>query len=350
MVSATLRSLKSVLLLSLILGMVSVTAQTTSSAPAKKLPAKKASKKKAQKPQQDSLSKQSAMDTMSSGSTGDAMRFNTDSAPASTDPRPPMMFKDPGAAALGTPPATFNSIPEDEPFRAYIGYPKHQVGLYVMPISMSSTWTSGTNSYSFKDSPLGYGIMYRLVVSPLWQMELDYNRYTSKMTEATVASLRFLDSKVDLDNYFYRINACVIGNRGFFHQLCPGLEIGNDSYPVLKYVTSSRLSLTKFQDIMIGVNLKYTVPFGSDFLFKTALGYDYGTGLGNAGVFTSKGNSSYFAKAGLEYGFNKHHSLNAGLEFKARVAKVKGTIGSATDTWETKSAAFGGNLGWLFTF
>jgi hypothetical protein len=282
----------------------------------------------------------------------ETLKFNTDSAPVNTDRHPPMTFKDPGEAPLGSPrPEYADSVPDDAGYKAYIGYPKHQLGLYAAPTQVSSKWTGKSGeAYNLSNSAVAFGLNYKLIISPLWNVEADYQHYTLKMDPASLkvgaTTFSFLDSKASFDNYFVRNRFCVIGKSTFYQQLCPGIDIGNDGYPIVNYSSNTSLAMDRVQDLIIGVNLTYQIPAGTALLFRVMGGYNYGTGIGNSGSLTSKNNSSYFADISLDFHIGEHNIIAVGADYKARTAKVS----NANDSWETDASTFGGRLGYTRQF
>jgi hypothetical protein len=282
---------------------------------------------------------------------GEAIKFNTEGPPANTDHRPMMSFKDPGDTPLGQKAPDFTDpTPEDAGYKAYIGYPKNQVGVYAMPMNLSSTWSFNGQDFNFTNSPVGLGAMYRLIATPMWNLELDYSHFSMSVDQAVISPYRILSSSTSFDQYYAKGQYCFIGTSSFYNQFCTGLEIGNDAYPILNFTSGSDLTLSKVQDIILGVNLAYQTAVGEHFLFKTSIGYNYGTGLGNTGALTSKNNSSYFGKAGVEYNLTSHQIILADLNYMARSAKISGKRGNNDDTWNTKSALLGFKIGYLYSF
>jgi hypothetical protein len=185
------------------------------------------------------------------------------------------------------------------------------------------------------------------LVSPLWRVEVDYQHFTMKMNQQFLNPLTFQDSTVNFDNYYLRNSFCVIGKSTFYQQLCPGVDFGNDGYPIVNYVTNNDLTLQRVQDLVLGVNLAYQAPIGNTILFRAMAGYNYGTGMGNSGYLTSKNNSSYYLNAGIEWTVTEHNLINILAEWKQRNAKVSGPIGGNTDSWQSDSSQIGGRLGYI---
>ena len=108
----------------------------------------------------------------------ESMKFNTETTPPSTDQRPTLRFTDPGETPIGNKPPDFSDpAPEEAPFKTYLGYPKNQVGIFVLPMNFGSTWTFNGQSFNFATTTTGLGLFYRLAPTPLWNMELNYMHY-----------------------------------------------------------------------------------------------------------------------------------------------------------------------------
>ena len=62
------------------------------------------------------------------------------------------------------------------------------------------------------------------------------------------------ESTQALDVYSYKTNYCFVGKTTFYRQICPGFEIGNDAYPILKFATATHLEIGEVQDITVGAS------------------------------------------------------------------------------------------------
>ena len=284
-------------------------------------------------------------------SSGETLKFKDNSDPASSDTRPPMEFKDPGEAPLGATRPEYGDVePDSGNFKTYVGYPKHLLGVYLKPMNLSSAWSYQGSTYNFTSAATGIGLTYRLQVTPLWTLELDYMQYSMTMSDSTVNPYHFEQSSVSLSEYSIKGNYCFLGRTTFYRQLCPGAMIGNDNYPVLKFEPGSNLDISKVQDIILGINLLYQEPLSEHFMLKAIAGYNYGTGIGNSGYETSKSNSSYYGDLGAEWMVTEHNLAMAYVEYKARSAVISGTVGAITDTWTTNSSLLGAKLGYMRKF
>jgi hypothetical protein len=284
--------------------------------------------------------------------SGDALRFNTDSSPTSSDSRPPLKFTDPGESPLGTrPPEYAETAPEETPFKTYLGYPKNQLGAYIEPMDLAAKWTFNGSAFNFNSTPVAVGLDYRISFTPMWKLELDYSHFAVSTPSGTVGSYTVSSSSQGFDTYFVKGRYCFLGNVTFYRQLCAGIDMGNDAYPILKFVNSAtNLQISEVQDITAGVNLTYQQPFAERYLFQVGIGYNTGTGIGNSGDLTSKSNSSYYARAGLDFNLTEHNTILGEAIYLARTAKLNGLQGSIQQSWETDSSVLGLRLGYMRTF
>lgn len=279
------------------------------------------------------------------------LRFNTDSAPVSTDPRLPMTFSDPGEAPLGVKPTNLaETVPEDEGFKSYVGYPKHKVGAFVDPEMLSSSWDYNGRSFNFSNSLIRYGLDYRFVISPIWNIEIEYSHYESGLEAGVQKPYVFDESSATFDDYFAKIHYCILSRSNFYRQYCPGFSIGNASYPVLGFKSGTVLEMSRVQDLTLGLDFTFQFPFTDKFLFKAVPGYNYGMGIGNSGSMSSKSNSSFTGQLGVDYQFLAKHNIEALVVAAMRSAKLSGKVGSNDDTWTTNSTSFGMRLGYFYTF
>ncbi len=345
--------------LSLGLGLTAAHAQDAAAPVPKKKAARKANKVKFNPPDAEagkvpnSMTKATTTPTLDepAGASGESLKFNTDTTPPATDNRPTMKFADPGATPLGQKAPNFaEAIPDEEPYKAYIGYPKNRFGASLELMNLSSQWNYNGRSYNFPASPIAYGVNYGFFISPIWQMGLEYSHYSMSIDAKNITPNRFHASTKSYDEYYFKTQYCVVSHSSFYRQFCPGLDIGKDSYPILTFQGQNDLYLGQVNDIIIGLNLNWQIPFGDRWGFKAKAGYNYGTGMGNSGALTSKSNNSIVGSAGLEYSFPRLHSIYGAVDYKNRSAKIKGKVGINEDTWTTNSSLIGFKAGYNYTF
>jgi hypothetical protein len=280
------------------------------------------------------------------------MKFNTDEAPKSSDERPALNFKS-GNEKEQLKPSTYDNSSEDEGFKTYLGYPKHRFGINLAYNTIASDWNFNGNSFTFTSNTPVYELNYTFQMTPQISLGASYSHYTLKADDAKVSpTLNVASSSANYDDYAVKGRYCSISSTNFYKQLCYGVDIGNSSYPILAFSTSSLMKMSSVQDITIGLNLTGTTPF-SVFVAKGVLGIDYGTGLGNSGTLESKGDYDAFVTAQLDWYVdpNKQHDISIGFDYRYRDAKISGpTSGGLTDTWETKLGVYGGRVGYSYQF
>jgi hypothetical protein len=250
----------------------------------------------------------------------------------------------------GSVPVYVDNAAEVEPFKAYLGYPRHRLGLIAAPMSVGATWTYGSREYNFRVTSIGYGVVYQFQSTPHFDVQLDYTRYGLEIDAANITPYSIAASKETFEDYFVRTRYCFISSGNFFKQLCPGFEFGNSSYPVLGFTSGTALELGKVQDLVVGFSVNYQRMMTERALFLAKAFFNMGTGLGNSGALTPKTNMLYGVSVGTEYEIRPRHSLTLHGDFHLRQAKLEGKIGNNKDTWETDSSVFGGRLGYMYAF
>lgn len=286
---------------------------------------------------------------------GETLNFRIEDTTVAPTNDPVFKFKEGGDnTPPPTSPASFSgAVDDDVPFRTFIGYPKHKFSALVVPKNVAATWSLNGTDFNFRSNALGYGVGYELVASPRLQIGLEFVHSEMKMDQARVgtgANARdFLSSKATYDVYLAKMRYCFFGSSNFFQQFCPGLDIGNDSYPVLSFVTGTNLKLDHLQDIVAGLNLTYQSPITDKILFRSTIGYNYGLGIGSSGTVTSKGNSSYYLKLGAGWDINDHHGIGVDVFWHNRNAKMADKTNAVNDEWTTKATELGARLAYTYT-
>ncbi|MBX9767326.1 MAG: outer membrane beta-barrel protein [Bdellovibrionales bacterium] len=269
-----------------------------------------------------------------------------------SDSRPQFQFNDGilDKAQIAPPKYKQDELPDSEVFALYPGYPKNQISVGIRPYSVSSKWNYQGQDFSFPTTSVGYGIGYRFLPNPNVLVEAEYAAYGIETTSATVDPFLIQSSSITMDSLFLKGAYCFFGSSSFFRQLCPGIDVGYDTYPVLDFASSSTLKLSQVRDIIFGLNLAYQIPLTDQTRLRLKVGYNKGTGAGNSGTLTSKENTSYYLLGELNWSFNDHHSMVVGGEYRARDANLSGKRGVNTDTWKTTSVILGLQLSYVYTF
>src|SRR6185312_12403083 len=118
------------------------------------------------------------------------------------------------------------------------------------------------------------GAYYNLIFTPKWNLAFDYRHYAMSIDDAQIRPYNIHSSSANYDDYFLKLRRCFIGKASFYRQLCPGIDVGMDSYPILRFKGSSDLYLDRVQDITVGLNLHYLQPFSDDFLLNLGIAYN----------------------------------------------------------------------------
>ncbi len=340
--SIGLTSIAATLAMTLFVGMAA-----SAQEPVKRLPKKKKTLAPVEVIYSEPTSSESSSQLNSDGSAP-IYQFNTDGFSSATDDRNNLNFKVDGSDESADP-LKFTSA--DDVFKTYIGYPKHQLMAYYYPASVNAKWTYRGQDFNFTNSATtAFGLLYRFVATPLVNIELDWNHYELKVKEGTASAYTITASNTDIDSLFLRLNWFWVSDKNFFFRYGPGFELGYDSYPVLNFKTSTALELGYVRDAVIGLNFNVQKPLITNFLLSAKAGYNYGTGAGNSGEFTSKLNNSYYLAGGIDYNFNERSAINLGSEYRVRRANVEGKVGSNVDSWDTSATTTAFRAGYTYNF
>lgn len=257
------------------------------------------------------------------------------------------------AAAAQKEPMRDSPSSDDEGFKTYVGYPKHQFGVHLEPKKISAAWTYNGATYNFNANALAYGLDYNFIITPRMTVGLDYTHYTVTMPAATANGFTFNPSTANFDDYFAKFRYCFISDSNFERRFCPGIDVGNDSYPVLQFLNQTTMGLANVSDVILGVNGTGTLPVQSLFVVKAIVGYNMGLGIGNSGAMTSKTNSSYYADLLTDWkvGHNQNyqHAVQVGIGIKFRDASLSGNVSNQPTTWDSKVVDESAYLGYTFT-
>jgi len=294
--------------------------------------------------------------TVSPESTTDldqpTLKFNVEPDMDRKEVREPMKFKHDDKS--GT--AVAAESQEEEGYKAYPGYPKHQVAFDLLPTRVSSEWKfRGANFNYNSNSSQAFGVSYRYISSPHMNFSVDYSRYeVEKSAESTnvpgIGPVNVASSKVAVDNYGVASNFCRVIGKSFFQQWCWGVSLGVESYPLLDFSGATTLEMGKVQDIVAGLRFLYLHPVADRVLLRARAGYHYGTGAGNQGSLSNKGNNSLVAAGDLEWQLRDKHGLTFGAEYVNRNAKVEGTRGTEEVEWKSTIVTTALRAGYLYTF
>lgn len=233
---------------------------------------------------------------------------------------------------------------------AGLTYPRHKFSAIAMPKSVASTWTMNGLDFNFRSSTIGFGLSYEFQATAQISIGLEYQHYDLKAEGGSVAPYTFDSSKAGYDVYLASFNYCINESGQFVQQICPGLVIGNDSYPVLKFhdPANNRLSLDRYQDLIVGLHFGYQSPVTDNLMFRARAGYLFGTGTGTSSTVTPKNSSSYFLRLGTAYEFTVRQALGTEVEFVNRTSTLRDKAGT-NGSWATRSTDLGLRVSYILT-
>lgn len=289
------------------------------------------------------------------GSSGPMLKFNTDDAPTNTDPRAPIKFKGMDSYSMPTTPETPQPILEatandDDTFKSYIGYPKHELQLTNGYDNVAAKWGYNGKDFNFRNSTMALGLNYTFVAAPMWKIGAYYSQYSIAAPAGTSSPYVIADSTATVAKYGFNGEYCYISSANFYRQYCVGGTVMNDSYPVLKFTSATRLVASKVDDIVVGVHGAIQIPFNDRVYFRPVAGFNYGTGAGQSGALTSTYNTSLFLRLELPVVAARWLTLKGHADYSSRQATIEGTIGTNKDKWETDSTILGGGVDAIFVF
>ena len=281
---------------------------------------------------------------------GEVLNFKTEGAkPAPDKAQVGKDFKFVDGAGPMAPPVTYDALADDTPYKTYIGYPKNSFSASLQPETFGATWSYNGQDINFRSSTLAVGLAYKLVATPRFGIDVSFNHSMFKIGDAQVSNYRVTGSNTTLDTYFVNGHYCFFGRSSFAIQYCPGVQIGNDAYPVLKFYDNLNLRLDRVQDFVIGLNVRLQTPITDRISAHFTPGFLLGTGIGNSGALTSKNNSTIYGLLGADYELGQHNALGLEFNFDSRNAKIKGKVGNNDDSWTTKATDFGARFAYTYT-
>lgn len=269
------------------------------------------------------------------------LQFNTLSTPASTSDRETFKFKTPGD---GSPTSDVMANPVENQkneavFKTYLGYPKHFVNLTYAPVSYGAKYSYSGAEYNFSSTDVqGLEVSYSLQATPSVFFEVEGNTYTAKSKSGSASPYNVSESKATLFSIMFRGNYCWVGSN-FYARICPGAELGTDTYPSLGFKAISTLEMQTASEMMYGANVYAQYPLIYSTNISARLGYVMGSGTGQSGSLTSKKNQLTYLDSKLEWPVGgAGHLMNLGVYYGMRSATVEGKVSSTiTDKWDTNS-------------
>ncbi len=248
--------------------------------------------------------------------------------------------------------ATDTNLKEDSAIKIddYPGYPRSIVTVNYAPTVYGGKFTySGVNFNYSNTSVSGVGLDYRFLATPEVFLDAVFSSYTSQTQAGTPGVLVVSDSSISVYDLVLKGSYCYIG-ANFFSKICPGLDLGYNSFAVLGFKTNTTLEMKKVADFVWGPNIFIQRPVGGTTLFEGRVGYLMGTGSGGSSELTATSDKTVYASGIFTWdaGYKRH--WNAGLVYSNRVASLSGTKGSNTDKWDTTIDILNLTAGYGFEF
>lgn len=287
------------------------------------------------------------------------LQFNTLGSPGTTSGRDTLQFKvptDDKAIADDKMANPVVNIKNDDAFKTYIGYPKHQFSVNYTPgsyggkFSYTSTTSGQKTEFNFSStSTIATELIYRFVSTPSVVFEGNFNYFTAGTKAGTPgAATTVLDSTTNAMSLFVRGNYCYIGTN-FFARLCPGVEFGTEQYPLVGYKNGTQLEMQKASELSYGINVLAQYPIVKTTVIKARLGYLMGTGSGGSGELTSKKNNALYLNTDIEWPMGSNY-MNIGFYYLNRTSTVEGNVGNFKDKWDSNIGQLALRLGYTWDF
>ena len=268
---------------------------------------------------------------------GQNLKFKTDSA--STVPEPKVVE---GEA--------------EEALKLYPGYPRHLVALGLAPTRIASKWAYSGLDFNYNSvNGSAIDLNYSYIASPFFRVNAFYSRFEAGVNAGSVSAgasgtFQIEESRATVDTYGVSASFCNPFESNFMRQFCWGVELASEAYPLLDFVSSSALAMSKVEDLLLGVNATYRHPLRDQVEVSTTVGYSMGLGSGNSGSLTPKDNRFYYLNADLSWMVKPQHGVRAGVEYKNRATTVEGRRGNNDDSWDVDITTTAFQLSYLFSF
>jgi hypothetical protein len=279
------------------------------------------------------------------------MQFNTLGNVSNSSDRDSIKFKVPGDGSpsndkMANP---MESQTTETAFKTYVGYPKQQIDLSYAPVSYGGKFSYSGYDFNFSSTDmLGLNLNYKMILTPAVFFEVDGTYFSAKSKSGRAAPYTFQETTTAVFNVMFRGNYCWIGDN-FFSKLCPGIDLGMDSYPVLGFDGNSTVTLQKASELVYGVSLYAQRPLIYSTNISARLGYTMGSGSGQSGALTSKKNNLVYLDSKIEWPVAMNRLINFGVYYSQRTASIEGKVSSTlSDKWDTNAAQLGVKVGYTW--
>lgn len=354
--SSTLRGVIGICFLVTMLGGINALAQT------KTLP----KKKKPTATEQAATEKTSKTDVAPSASNNESsvyvqkasngqpiLQFNTSGESKSATDHEGIKFKIPGEGSASDDKMAnpIENQKNDAVFKTYIGYPKHQLNLSYAPVSYGAKFSYRGSDFNYSSMDLtGLGVTYTALVTPSVYFDVAASYFSVKSKSGLAGSYTVTDSTSSVLQFNLRGNYCWIGDN-FYARLCPGLEIGQDAYPLLAFNSAGRIEMQTANEMTYGVNVFAQYPLLRSSNIGARLGYVMGSGSGQSGGLSSKKNSLIYLDSKVEWPVSPGSLMNVGLYYGLRSSTIEGKTSAVnTDKWDNEIGHLALKIGYTWEF
>jgi hypothetical protein len=205
---------------------------------------------------------------------------------------------------------TLGKKPEEKPIveekpKVYLGYPKGDYGISLNP-----------GLYSFSQT------LVNTAAADLQQFQI---------ASSSVSVI----STVLYGAYCYSLGDAA-------HKICPGIDLGVDTYPILEFESNTSLTLKKLRDVSVGPSLTYLSPLGGKMSMRLEASYRIGLKQGQAAGYTM--NSDHVFALGAE-GLAPV-GKSARISFGAGVRSESASFSHLQDQWQMSNVSYLFSLGY----
>jgi hypothetical protein len=265
---------------------------------------------------------------------------------ALADDAPMIQFKDEPAPEAAKPTVKkSDSEPEyvdldsPTPYSTAIGYPKITLGASYNPGFFGFKQTLQDTGEVFNISgpqALAFGALLHVEASPLYQFELEASYLNMSVGDLNFSPYLVKASSTNTESIYARMNRCFYFS-SFGNRLCPGIEIGLDTYPSLDFGSSNTvLTLTSISDMVVGLVLNYELPLTPSLTMNVKARYDEGLKIGQSATLGVTDDSKIVGQAGLTFPIGERSSMGVLADIESRTASVHSTL----DDWKSETVSY----------
>jgi hypothetical protein len=244
---------------------------------------------------------------------------------------------------------TLGKKPEDKPIveekpKVYLGYPKGDYGISLNPglYSFSQTLVNTGSKFNFSNfSASDFSLSFRARTSPSVLLGLDFNYHSVSTAAADLQQFQIASSSVSvISTVIYGAYCYSLGDAA--HKICPGIDLGVDTYPILEFESNTSLTLKKLNDVSVGPSLTYLSPLGGKMSMRMEASYRVGLKQGQAAGYTM--NSDHVFALGAE-GLAPV-GKTARISFGAGVRSQSASFSHLQDRWQMSNVSYLFSLGY----